>query len=234
MTLTRAVIILAALPLAACSRPAGGPSASASPSPDAMDAARPLPSPVPEIVARVNGQPIGIRQILPMAKTELERLPEAERDQKKPEVLRRALQEYIDRELLLQEALARGLHADSSRVEWSYDQLRQGHADEAAWKDFLARQGLDGQSFKAELRAQHTVAALLEQEVQAWPVPDEEARAAFAANPGGFGPPDAKSPPAFEAVRGEVEAVLRQEKREEIHAALLARLRARARIETYL
>ncbi len=197
--LAPAVLVLA---LAGCSRPAGGPDAS--PSAATLDPARPLPSPVPDVVARVNGQPIRIHQILPMAKAELDRVSIAERDKKKPEALRHALQQYVDRELLLQEALARGIAADSAQVDWAYDQLRREHPDEGAWRDFLAGQGMDPQSFRAELRAQHTVAALLEQEVR---------RA-----------PDA----------GAVGDEQRPQRRAEVQGALLARLRAKARIELFL
>jgi hypothetical protein len=183
-----AVALLAVLP--ACSR---APSGQASPSP-AADPGRPLPSPLPEIVARVNGQAIGIRQILPLAKVEIDRVSVADRDRLKPEIVRRALDKYVDRELLVQEALARGVQADSREVDWAYDQMRREHADEAAWAEFLAGQGMDAQSLKAELRAQHLVAALLGQERQA--------------SPG--------------AEAGAVET------------ALVARLRARARIELFL
>ena len=197
--LVPAVLVLA---LAGCSRPAGGPAPS--PSAAVLDPARPLPSPVPDVVARVNGQPIRLHQILPMAKAELDRVSVAQRDQKKPEVLRHALQQYVDRELLLQEALARGIEADSAQVEWDYDQLRREHPDEGGWKDFLAGQGMDPQSFRAELRAQHTVAALLEQEVRQ--------------------APDA----------GEVGDETRQQRQAEAQEVLLARLRAKARIELFL
>ena len=189
---------------------------------------------MPEVVARVNGQPIRIGQILPIAKSELDRALAADRERKKPEVLRRALEQYVDRELLLQEALARGIEADSRRVDWAYDQMRREHAGEKAWEEFLAEQGMDPQSFKAELRAQHTVAALVEQEVRALPVPEATARAAFEANPRAFGPEGAAAPPAFEAVRGAVEAAVRQGQRKAIHDALLGRLRGKARIELLL
>ena len=93
---------------------------------------------------------------------------------------------------------------------------------------------MDPQSFKAELRAQHTVAALVEQEVRAFPVPEAAARAAFEADPEAFGPEGAKAPPEFEAVRGEVEDAVRQGQRTAIHDALLGRLRGKARIELLL
>jgi predicted transcriptional regulator len=144
-------------------------------------------------VARVNGRPIRIQQILPMAKAALDRVSVAERDRKKPDVLRRALLEYVDRELLLQEAIARGVQADSREVDWVYDQMRREHADDRAWSDFLAGQGMDAPSLRVELRARHTVDALLDREAAGRPA-----------------------------------------ERAEVQAALLARLRARARIELYL
>jgi hypothetical protein len=158
---------------------------------------------VPDVVARVNGQPIRIHQILPMAKAELDRVSIPQRDQKKPEVLRHALQQYVDRELLLQEALGRGIEADARAVDWAYDQLRREHADDGAWTEFLAEQGMDPQSFRAELRSQHTVAALIDQELR-------------------------------QALGGEADEAARQRKQAEVSQALLARLRAKARIELFL
>jgi len=199
MTGTRAAVTILGLLLAACSGAPAPP-----PSPVDADPGRPLPSPVPEVVARVNGQPIRIGQILAIAKSELDRVSVADRDRKKPEVLRRALEQYVDRELLLQEALARGIQADARQVDWAYDQMRREHADEKAWGEYLAELGMDPQSFKAELRVQHTVAALLEQELKALPVPE----GADAAD-----------------IEGQRRAV---------HDALLGRLRGKARIELLL
>ncbi len=196
-TIARALVPAALLLApAGCSRPPGAPAASPA---AALDPARPLPSPIPDVVARVNGQPIRIHQILPVAKADLDRVSVAERDKRKPEVVRHALQRYIDRELLLQEALARGIEADSRDVDWEYDQLRSEHADEDAWDDFLAGQGMDLQSFRAELRTKHIVAALLDQELGA-----------------------------------ETDPAVRQEKQVEVERALVARLRAKARIEIFL
>jgi hypothetical protein len=199
MTGTRAAVTVLGLLLAVCS---GAPAPS--PSPVDADPGRPLPSPVPEVVARVNGQPIRIGQILAIAKSELDRVSVADRDRKKPEVLRRALEQYVDRELLLQEALARGIQADARQVDWAYDQMRREHADEKAWGEYLAELGMDPQSFKAELRVQHTVAALLEQELKALPVPEG-------------------------ADAADIES-----QRRAVHDALLGRLRGKARIELLL
>ncbi len=185
-------------------------------------------------MARVNGQEIHIRQILPLAKAALDKVTVADRDRRKPEMVRKALDSYVTRELLLQEALARGIAPDTRDVEQSYDQMRAEHPGDAEWASFLAEQGVDPQSFKAELRIQHTVAALVAREIQDVPVPEAEARAVFESDPQAYGPPGASEPSSFDAVRSEVEQAVRQSKADEIQAALVARLRARARIELYL
>jgi hypothetical protein len=227
-----AIVLL--LALSACSGAGRGPSPSASPTTDAANLDRPLPSPVPEVVARVNGVAISLAQIVPMAKAAFDRVPASEQEKRKPGILRRALNEYVDRELLVQEALAHGVKADGRDVEWAYDQMRREHPDENEWKSFLAQQGLDPQSLRAELRAQQTVTALLAQEVSSWPVPEADARAVYDANPQAFAPPGATSPPPFEAVRDQVEAEVRVQRQADIRKALLGRLRAKARIEIYL
>jgi hypothetical protein len=233
MTIARAglaVLVLAAL---ACSqgKPSGTPPAT--PTPNA-DRARPLPSPVPAVVARVNGRPIALQQILQLAKAALDSVSVSQRDKKMPLVLRNSLDIYVERELLLQEALARGISADTRAVDWAYDQARRGYPDEAAWADFLVKQGSTPQSFRAELRIQQTIAALMEQEVRSAPIPADEVRAAYDANPLSFGPPGARTPAPFESVRDEVEKAVRRAKEKEIVVALVLRLRSKARIELLL
>lgn len=221
--------------LAACSgpsTPAPAPqAAAATPTPDPS---RPLPLPLPEVVARVNGQEIRIRQILPLAKAALDRYPASERDKHKAAVVRRALDDFITRELLLQEALARGVAADTRLVERNYDQIRGQYPAEADWTAFLEGQGMDAQSFKNEVRVQATVAALVARDLEEWPVPEAEARAFYSRNPRAFAAPEAAEPPSFEEARKDVELAVRRVNAVEIQAALVARLKARARIELYI
>jgi len=233
MSHARATATLLALLLAGCSRSAG-PWAAPSPSAAAEDPARPLPSPVPDVVARVNGQPVTLAQILPLAKAELDRLPADERERQQPKVLRHALAQYVDRELLFQEAVARGIQAQGRDVEWAYDQARREHRDDQDWADFLAKQGLDVQSLRAELRIQHTVAALVAEEARTFVVPEAWSRAAYDADPSSFAVPGAAGPLPFEQVRARIEQTIRAQKRDRIGQELLKRVRARGRVETYL
>jgi hypothetical protein len=233
MTSARAVPVLVVLSIAGCSWGRGAGSASTTQG-ASLDPARPLPSPLPEIVARVDGRAISLRQVLPLAKSALDHVSVAERDKKLPEVLRSSVERYVERELLLQEALARGISPDAEAVDWNYDQMRREHPDEAAWASFLQEQGMDPQSFRAELRIQRTVAALVERELQSLPVPESDLRAAYDANPRRFTPRGEAAPAPFESVRKQVDAAIRQARSPQVTAALLARLRLRARIELLL
>jgi peptidyl-prolyl cis-trans isomerase C len=134
----------------------------------------------------VNGEAIRIHQVLSLAKKGLKDSKDREKDM--PGALRQAMQQYIVRELLFQEAMARGVSADTKRVETAFDQVRSGFKDEVRFKESLADQGLDPQSYKQELRVQETVNALLAKVGEKIPVTDAEAKAFFEANAGAFDP----------------------------------------------
>ncbi len=229
-----ACVLLASLLtlLPGCSRteaPAAGALGSSPPE----DPARPLPSPLPEVVARIDGQPVLFAQIVPMARREMEADGEAYEESDRNRAVRRALRRYIDRELLFQEARSRGIRADQRALDWAYDQARREHPGERAWVAFLAKEGLDPKSFKTEMRVQHTVSALLRAEAGELPVSDDEARSAYEADSAEFVGPGETAPP-FDDVAEEVKTILRQRKLDEVTNRLLERLRARARIETFL
>jgi hypothetical protein len=166
MRLAAPILASSLCAVVACTSPEADPPASAEAT-TASDPSRPLPSPFPEIVARINGEPIRFAQIVPLARRELDRLPEDERAAGRPAAVRRALERYIDRELLFQEAQSRGLTVDPRRVEWAYDQARREFPAEADWEAFLAEEGLDPPSLRTEIRIQQMVEALLEKEAAA-------------------------------------------------------------------
>jgi peptidyl-prolyl cis-trans isomerase C len=163
-------LALLTLLLPACSREAKPPEARSS------DPARPLPSPLPDVVARVNGQAIHLKSILPLAKAELKLSRDEEKVDALPRVLRSALERYIGRELMLQEAMRRGLQGDDASVEQAYNEVRLRHPDEQDWVDNLRGQGFDPASFRTELRIQAALARLgADEAAKAAPVTDEEA-----------------------------------------------------------
>jgi len=180
-----------------------------------IDEVTPLPDPLPAVAARVNGEEIQMRNVVIIAEARLRRQEMTDRIV----AYRRALQEVIARELLLQEALARRIQPDPARLQQVYDQTRAGYRDDASWAEFLGQEGLDEELFRKELRVQHTVNALIDQVAgqDAIAISDEEARAFYDENPELFEtgeklrarhvlvrvPPDAK---AQQAVDGEVRA----------------------------
>jgi hypothetical protein len=186
---------------------------------------------MPEILGRVNGQPIGARQIAPLAKKLLDQSKDP--DSAKPGAIRQALRDYIDRELLFQEALARGAKADDGAVRLLYDQARVNHPDDADWATYLHRLGFDPQSYKDEIRVQATVNALLRRVGEEMKVTDAEARARYDTAPSAFPPPEGKEA-GFESVKEQVKATLLEDKRGRLVGDTVRALRARARIETYI
>jgi len=179
----------AVLALAACSggdrTPVPAPASANPGAPPEIDGRTPLPSPLPDIAARVNGQAIGTRAVRLLAEETLEK--DKPRDQE-PLVYRRALQQLVVRELLFQEAMRRHLTADEARLEKAYNEARVQYRDEAAWAAMLAQKGVDPQFFRTELRVQHTVKALLEQVAREPGVEasDQEALAFFESHSSSF------------------------------------------------
>src|SRR6185436_431579 len=101
--------------LAAC----GGHEAPPAPPPPAAatseDLDRPLPDPLPKIAARVNDEAIYTRRIQAISEPALVQGKEPA-EKARPAAYRNALSQLVVRELLFQEALRRGLAADTKKV----------------------------------------------------------------------------------------------------------------------
>lgn len=151
-----------------------------------IDRVTPLPSPLPAVAALVNGQPIPTRNVRIAAEQAIARGVLG--PQERAFAYRQATHNLVERELLLQEATRRGLSADPKALEQAADQARVGYKDDAAWRQFLAQQGMDEQAFRTELRVQHLVQALMLQVARETPSQTEEAeeRAFYDANPSVF------------------------------------------------
>lgn len=183
--MTRRLLALVLAAFAACGRGAA-PAPSTGPLPPAIDAQTPLPDPLPKIAAKVNGQTLPTAYVEIVARRLLEESGDQAQD--RPFAYRRALQQLIVRELLLQEALARNIKADDAKVETAYNEARVPYPDDRAWLSFLANQGLDADAFRREIRAQQTIAALTQAEgaLAGRDVDDKEARAYYDEHPERF------------------------------------------------
>ncbi len=179
-----ALTLLLGACLTACSGPkSAAPTAAPS---VAADLNRPLPQPLPAVAARVNGHPISSVSVAVLAHQYL--LTRQFSATQKPIAMRKALERLLERELLVQEALARNLKADEPSLQRAYDAVRVPYKEDRAWRDYLAGEGLDEPTFLAELRSQFTVNALTQQEAEKLaPSTEDELRAYYAGHPFQFG-----------------------------------------------
>lgn len=199
-----------------------------------VDALRPLPSPLPRVAATVNDRPILIEHVALAAREFQARAADPGRAD--PGAVRQGLQKLIVRELLFQEALVRGIQADTRTVESAYDTERARYPNETEWQKRLAAQGFDNERFRAELRIQATVQALqatVANEVDPAAFSEAELRAYFQQHPDIAEAPE-RERPDFGALMPELRGLLAQERRLQRLEDLVRRLEARARIEVFI
>jgi len=196
-------------------------------SPADVDSKKPLPDPLPMVAARVNGRNIPTSHVVGAAETALRNGVVKD----KLLAYRQTLNQLVIRELLLEEAVARRLAAERAPVERAYDEARVAYKDDAEWQEALRKQGFTPDGFREELRAKQTVSLLLSQEAQKVAEPTEaELRDFYAKNPTLFG----GEQPRFEDVKDRLAQHVAQLRRQEHLQGLVDKLRARARIETFL
>lgn len=178
-TARRAASTLLSVAVAACSRTEPPSPPGTAPS---IDAVAPLPSPLPDPVALVNGEPVPLRNVAVIAEQAMSSgaIP---RD-KRPYAYRAAANQLIARELLFEEAARRKLLPDPKLLEQAENEARVSYKDDKAWADFLKQQGMDETLFRRELRIQHTVQALMRLETDSLPkfVTDGELKAFYERN----------------------------------------------------
>ena len=228
------VVLMAAACSGSTARAPGGRASSPSPSGllPPIDRVTPLPDPLPKVAARVNGREIPLVYVEIIAQ---QILAKGDKQKDRPFAYRQGTQQLIVRELLLEEAVARRVTADDAKVEQAYNEARIPYKDEEAWMVFLAKQGLTVEAFKAEIRTQMTVQALLDQEASRAPaeVTDQEAMVFYQTNPALFESgervrashilrrfPDGATPSQKEAVREEVKRLLARVKKGEDFAKI--------------
>jgi hypothetical protein len=189
------------------------------------------------VAARVNGEDIPIRNVAIMVEESIElgRVSESRRSA----LYREALEHLIRRELLLQEAQARGVRADDLEVQRAYDQMRGRHKDEQAWRDFLKSRSLDDEKLRTEIRVRHTVQAMLAAEgaKHTATASDEEIQALYDSTDASQFQREGASPgpkPPLPSVKEFLGQEIVRRKLSEATEAYIESLRARATIERFL
>jgi parvulin-like peptidyl-prolyl isomerase len=194
----KAILLAQSLAVLSCSGGHGTPAASppraaavvATPEPGGrprVDRVTPLPQPLPEIVARVNGKPISMRTIRVLVNVDGER-GAGRVGAENPAAYRNAVQTGIERELLIQEAERRKVVADDASIERHYNDALGRYKGDKPWAESLKDAGMDTEAYRNYLRVTYTIHALMAQVEAEAPtqVTDQELRAVYDANPRNF------------------------------------------------
>jgi peptidyl-prolyl cis-trans isomerase C len=176
---------------AACKKnPAEQTAAAQTPAADQKPAAapvppKPMPAELPEVMARVNGQPV--------TKTDFDRLVknvEAGRGpipaEKRDEVLRAVLDQLITYNVLKQEAASRKLEVTEADVDAQVAQMQKQFPSEAEFSKALAARNTTVAQLKADARVDMAINKMMESEVTGVAATDADAQDFYAKNPDKF------------------------------------------------
>jgi peptidyl-prolyl cis-trans isomerase C len=165
--------LIALLVFGACSKSAPAAAASSQNGATATSGQAPAPPPVkpvaaqlPDVIARVNGEPIQRAEFEKAIKT-LEAqnggsVPADQRDR----VYRGVLDQMIGYKLLVQESQARKIAVADAELEARVSQIRSQFPTEEAFKQVLAQQNLTVEQLKSDARSELLVTNLLKAEVE--------------------------------------------------------------------
>jgi foldase protein PrsA len=164
------VAAAAALSVTAC-RKGEEPAVAAAAQPPAADDApaappKPMPAELPEVLARVNGEPVTKTNFDLLVKNmELGGgpIPAERRD----EILRTSLDRLITYTVLTQEAKKRSVEPSDSEVEARLDEMRQQFPDPAAFEKALADRGMTVERLKADARPDLAISKMMDARIRA-------------------------------------------------------------------
>jgi len=175
------------------------------------------------IAAVVNGRAITLSDVEDRVAPELARVPAGPAGvSQRKELLRQALGQLIDEQLVQGEATALGIDVGDDEVQRLVEQLaRENHMDMTQFRQALAQQGLSMDSVRDSLKRQQLMMRLLQYKVKPRRVSDEEVQAAYAtmtktseyevrARDIFFSAPDSASPAQVSAARAKADAALRR------------------------
>ena len=179
----------AAAPAPAAPAPAattGQPGQTPTPPPPA----KPMPEKLPDVLARVNGEPVTkidfdrlIKNMELSANQPLSMVPAEQRDQ----ILRNALNQLVTYTVLTQETRARKITVTDAEVEDNLKQMRSQFPNEDAFKKALAARGMSVDKLKSDAKIDMSINKMIEAEVanQAPPT-DTQVREFYDKNPEKF------------------------------------------------
>jgi peptidyl-prolyl cis-trans isomerase SurA len=134
------------------------------------------------IAAVVNGTPITLSEVEDRVAPELARVPGGRAGEtRRKELLREALTQLIDEQLVQSEASSLGIDIGEDEIQRLVEQLaKENHMDMPQFRQALAQQGLTLDNIKETLKKQQLMLRLLQYKVKPRKVSDEEVQAAYA------------------------------------------------------
>src|SRR5256714_7269688 len=134
------------------------------------------------IAAVVNGLPITLSEVEERVAPEMARVPAGPAGAgQRQEILKHALGQLIDEQLVASEASALGIDVAEDELQRLVEQLaKENHMDMAQFRQALAQQGLSVDSIRETLKKQQLMMRLLQYKVKPRKVSDEEVQAAYA------------------------------------------------------
>ena len=163
-----ALLLLLLFAVAACSREGQStatPPASAEPAAPGQAAVKPLPEKLPDVLARVNGETITLKEVDDYVKNLEGRfggpVPLEQRDR----MYRDVIDQMIGYKLLLQEAKARNVSVPDTEVEAKIDEVRKQFPSEDLFMQTLISRNLTLDRMKNDARGEIAISRLIEKEI---------------------------------------------------------------------
>jgi peptidyl-prolyl cis-trans isomerase C len=180
--------ILAVILATACSKTPAAESAVSAATPEAAQAepAKPMPAELPDVLARVNGEPVtkaDFERLLKNIEAGRGPIPAERRD----EILRAVLDQLITYNVMKQEAGARKLSVSEAEVNSQVQQMQSQFPSEAEFKQALAARDLSVDQLKADARVDMLIDRMMQAELAAAvDATEADARAFYDGNPDKF------------------------------------------------
>jgi peptidyl-prolyl cis-trans isomerase C len=181
----------ASTPAAAATATSGQPPHTAGQTPQApAPAAQPMPEKLPEVIARVNGEPVSkydyerlIKNLEMSANQPLSMVPADRRN----EIMRNALNQLVTYTVLMQEARSRKITVTDAEVDQNLKQMRSQFPNEEAFTKALADRGMTLDKLKSDAKVDMSISKMMEAELATVPPPtDVQLREFYDKNPDKF------------------------------------------------
>jgi peptidyl-prolyl cis-trans isomerase C len=134
---------------------------------------KPVPAQLPDVLARVNGEPVKKEDFDRMVKTIEARAGRPIPPERRDEILRGALDQLITYTLLSQESRNRGVKVEASEIDAKMGQLKSQFPSQEAFDKALKDRGMTADSLRHDAQVDLSVTKLMDVEVATIPGPSD-------------------------------------------------------------